>query len=268
MKRNVNLGFYLGIGAYFATGFIIFLARLLNWKPLDAVWDAVYFYVTLVMALVAFLAALAYLLVFKRLKQIQVERSIIMLLFLGTLLFGLGALSLAVMEQFFATQFLSAHQFSVDVIFNIAFVLATIPIIAATALLIRNSYIIISPSERLITSLVCGGIFIILASLTLVLMTRSHMDTLLKIMAVYYSFTSLVVTIGWMFALIAFRRGSGANYWAPLGVGLIIFAATGVLTGLLIALGGRGVSISTLTFTVGLGLQATAAFRRLGTLKK
>lgn len=267
MRKNVNLGFYIAISVYFAVGFVIYLARLLNWKPLDVIWDNVYFYVTLVMALVAFLAALGNLLVLLKLKQIQVERSILVLLFLGTVLFGLGALSLAMMEQFYATQFLSTHQFPVDVIFNVAFVLATVPIIAGTVLLIRNSYAIISPWERLVTSLVCVGFFLIISALTLVLMTRSHMNTLFKVMAVYYSFTSLVVTTGWIFALIAFRRGSGAGYWTPLGTGLIIFAATGVLTGLLIALGGRGLSVTALTFTVGLGLQATAAFRRLGSLK-
>ncbi|MBN2250691.1 MAG: hypothetical protein JW724_01275 [Candidatus Altiarchaeota archaeon] len=281
-KQKVNWGrvlFYLVLGVYVGVWAFLNLTYIFNvsvayrvagfWHVLHLhkVWDVAGVSVEFTTALVGILATFILLLARSKVKKTSVERTILLLVGLIAFFFGAGNILTGSVDIMGEATYTSSGLTFGNIAPSVAYLCASIAGIAAIAVLIRNSYAILSRVQLLtiigisLALLVFAGVFFILT------ITGTHLQGVVRGIVIFFSVVCLLCFVGTSFAIMAFGRGRGSSYWRSMSLGIMILAISGLAVFYIYTVEPRWVGLPLIGFTVGMALLAKAGLERLTKLK-
>jgi hypothetical protein len=248
--------------AYLVLGSLLFVLRFTtSWG--EEIWRALHMGIVLVMSAVAFASGIMFSVLSSRLKQKprSVEQTIVLMLSVASLLFGLGAAGVAVVEDVLGELFMSGMA---STFVNIPFLFAALTMTIAMALLIISSRAILSPRRQIVTMVFSVIVFGVTGVFLVLPVFGGELTGIYRILSIYYAVFSLLTFVGGIFALSAFHSPGARKYWGPITLGIFILAASTLIVFFLRSRGmTRASGFTFITNAAAFSLMIFAAINRL-----
>jgi len=227
-SRKTDAWFYAIFGSYLAVGVFLHLSYALDIKGLSGIWRNVSYIVEIIAGLVGFAAAFFFATVAARIKR-GAEKTISIMITLTSIFFGAAIALVGILFKFAGDEALT-HSFLTpgNLIPLGGFLLASIAAVIAIVILIRNSYRIMSRTQLIVTviiSLVILGAFVALFFTKLL---GIELGGVVKIASLFLALVCIFASVGMVFAITAFGKGRGGNFWRDLSVGILLIAVSGL----------------------------------------